>query len=186
MASGYVDLPHSSYSEWKSVTIGNEYDLDGSYGCQCWDYASLFWRNVGFGVGYPLTGNGYAYGCWTLERNNNTGDEFDLIYNLSDVKVGDIVVLDQGRYPGDVAGHIAFADEDYNGTNTMYLLGQNQEHPSATLGYKVTLTVMNVSKFLGAFRYKGWSTPPTPTGLTKKHFPWVLRARKLNQMRNQL
>lgn len=189
MASGYVDLPHASYNEWKAATIGNEYDLDGYYGCQCWDYASLFWRNVGFGAGYPLTGNGYAYGCWTLERNNNTGDQFDLIYNLSDVKVGDIVVLDQGRFQGDDAGHIAFADEDYNGSNTMYLLGQNQEHSSATLGYKVTLTVMNVSKFLGAFRYKGWSTPPTPptpVGVTKKHFPWVLRARKLNQMRNQL
>lgn len=184
MASGYVDLPHASYNEWKAATIGNEYDLDGYYGCQCWDYASLFWRNVGFGKGYPLTGNGYAYGCWTLERNNNTGDQFDLIYNLNEVKVGDIVVLDQGRFQGDDTGHIAFADENYNGTNNMYLLGQNQENASPVTGYKVTLTIMNVSKFLGAFRYKGWHTPPTPTGLTKKHFPWQIYARKLNQKRN--
>lgn len=184
MASGYVDLPHATYNEWKAATIGNEYDLDLSFGCQCWDYASLFWRNVGFLAGYPLTGNGYAYGCWTWERNNNAGTQFDLIYNLNEVQVGDIVVLDQGRFQGDDTGHIAFADENYNGTNNMYLLGQNQENASPVTGYKVTLTIMNVSKFLGAFRYKGWHTPPTPTGLTKKHFPWQIYARKLNQKRN--
>lgn len=186
MASGYVNVPHSTYAEWRANTINNEYDLDGHYGCQCWDFASLFWRNVGFPAGYPLTGNHYAYGCWTLEREQNKGDKFDLIYNLSQVRRGDVVVLDHGRFAGDDAGHIAFADEDYNGTNTMRLVGQNQEHPSATTGYKVTMNSMSVSKFLGAFRYKGWEqpVPPTPTETKKHKFPWVLYARKFrNGMR---
>lgn len=181
MASGYVNVPHSTYDEWRSNTIGNEYDLDGQYGCQCWDYASLFWRNLGFPTGYPQTGNGYAYGCWTLRKNINAGNKFDLIELLSLVKKGDVVVLDKGRFTGDDAGHIAFADEDYHGGNTLRLLGQNQEHSSATVGYKVTIDDMSVIKFLGAFRYKEWEqpVPPPPPPSKKKHkFPFYLYAQK--------
>ena len=180
MASGYVDVPHATYDEWRANTIGNEYDLDGYYGCQCWDYASLFWRNLGFSAGYPQTGNGYAYGCWTLRREVNKGTQFDLIYNINDVKRGDVVVLDHGRFVGDDAGHIAFADEDFQGGLYLKLVGQNQENPSATYGYKVTVDNMNITKFLGAFRYKGW-IQPTPTVSGIKKFPWVLYANKLRK-----
>lgn len=181
MASGYVDVPHSTYDEWRSNTIGNEYDLDGYYGCQCWDYASLFWRNLGFPAGYPQTGNGYAYGCWTLRREVNKGTQFDLIYNINDVKRGDIVVLDYGRFVGDTAGHIAFADEDFQGGLYLKMVGQNQENASAIYGYKVTVDNMNISKFLGAFRYKAWNqpVPPTPSYTRRTKFPWVLYANKI-------
>ena len=184
--AGYVNVPHDTYDVWKSNTLGNEYDLDGYYGYQCWDYASLFWRNIGFSAGFPQTGNGYAYGCWTLRKNINAGDQFDLIYLLPLVKKGDVVVLDQGRFAGDTTGHIAFADEDYNGTSTLRLMGQNQEYASATLGYKVTIDNVSVLKFLGAFRYKGWSTtpptPPTPSGKSEKRFPWFI----INQRRRNM
>lgn len=186
MASGYVDLPHDTYSVWKNATLGNEYDLDGAYGCQCWDYASLFWRNVGFGVGYPLTGpQQYASECWTVSRESNKGDQFDLIYNLNDVKTGDIIVLN-----GNISnppGHIAFADEDYGGGAYIWAIGQNQGGtPSPSGGTAVTRNQLGVGDFLGAFRYKAWhEVPPTPT-LTKTKFPWVLYARKLNQRRNQV
>lgn len=185
MAQGYVDIPHATYDEWRSNTIGNEYDLDGQYGCQCWDFASLFWRNVGFPAGYPLTGSNHsAYECWTNSRYQNAGTEFELIELLSLVKKGDIVVLDRGRFVGDTAGHIAFADEDYNGGATLRLLGQNQENASAVTGYKVTATTMNVTKFLGAFRFKGWENPPVPPHYPKKSkFPFVLYA---NKRRNQM
>jgi hypothetical protein len=180
MAQGYVDVPHASYEEWKQHTLNGEYDLDGHYGCQCWDYASLFWRNIGFPAGYPQTGNGYAYGCWTLRRNVNAGNEFELIELLSLVKKGDVVVLDQGRFTGDTTGHIAFADEDYTGGAFLNLLGQNQENASATTGYKVTVTRMNITKFLGAFRYKGWAHPPEPTPESKKKnkYPWAVFGNK--------
>ena len=184
MAQGYVTVAHSTYDEWRANTIGQEYNVDNQHGCQCWDYASLFWWNVGFSAGYPQTGNGYAYGCWTLRRYQNLGDQFELVELLATVKKGDIVVLDQGRYTGDVAGHIAFADEDYHGGNTLRLVGQNQEHPSATLGYKVTADDMSMTKFLGAFRYKGWIGPsPQPTTTKKKKFPWYLYSRRLNEIR---
>lgn len=32
--AGYVNVPHSTYDEWRSHTIGQEYDLDGFYGYQ--------------------------------------------------------------------------------------------------------------------------------------------------------
>lgn len=185
--AGYVNVPHDTYDVWKANTLGNEYDIDGYYGCQCWDYASLFWRNVGFSVGYPLTGQNHsAYECWTNSRYQNAGDKFDLIELLPLVKKGDVVVLDQGRFAGDTTGHIAFADEDYNGTSTLRLMGQNQEHASATVGYKVTIDNVSVLKFLGAFRYKGWSTtpptPPTPSGKSEKRFPWFIISQRRRNM----
>lgn len=186
MASGYVDLPHATYDEWKYNTLGNEYDLDGAYGCQCWDYASLFWRNVGFAAGYPLTGpQHYAYECWTVNRSNNQGDVFDLVTNLNDVKTGDIIVLNGNT--ANPPGHIAFADEDYDGGAYIWAIGQNQGGaPSPSGGTAVTRNHLGVSDFLGAFRYKGWhEIPPTPVNI-KRPFPWVLRARKLNRMRNGL
>ena len=184
MSTGYVDVPHGTYSEWRSNTIGNAYDLDGSYGygCQCWDYASLFWRNVGFAAGYPLTGvNHYASECWTSSRFQNAGNQFDLITNKTAIQQGDIIVLDGNS--SNPPGHIAFADEGYNGTDYIYAIGQNQGGtPLPEGGTAVTRNQLGLDLFLGAFRYKGWHSTPTPSsgGLRKKSkFPWVLYANKL-------
>lgn len=184
MAEGYSDIAHSTYAEWKTNTIGHEYDLDGSYGCQCWDYASLFWRNVGFPAGYPLTGGlHYAYQCWTASRVENAGDTFDLIYALADVKQGDVIVMNGTS--ANPPGHITFADEDYDGSGYIWCVGQNQGGtPLPGGGTAVTRNHLGTGDFLGAFRYKAWhTTPPTPT-TTKKRFPWVLYANKLRNNRS--
>lgn len=183
MAEGYSDIAHSTYSEWKINTIGRAFDLDGSYGCQCWDYASLFWRNVGFPAGYPQTGNGNAYGCWTLRRDVNAGDEFDLIYDKTQIQEGDIIVMNGTS--SNPPGHITFADENYNGSNNIRCLGQNQGGtPDPSGGTPVTLNTLGLGDFLGAFRYKAWhSTPPTPTEI-KHHFKWVLYAKHLRNRSN--
>ena len=182
MAEGYSDIPHGSYAIWKSNTLGHEYDLDGRYGCQCWDYASLFWRNVGFPAGYPQTGNlHYASQCWTASRVQNAGDTFDLIYAIADVKQGDVIVLDGNSQ--NPPGHIAFADEDYDGSGYLWCIGQNQGGtPLPGGGTAVTRNHLGMSLFLGAFRYKAWhTTPPTPVQSKpfKRKFPWVLYANKL-------
>ena len=183
MALEYV--PTGSYDEFRSAVMGRGFDVDGQYGYQCWDLGATLWGNVG-GYTYPYLstgGTGYAYGIWAVEwaRIQNAGDKFDLIYNLADVKRGDMIILNYGRFAGDVSGHNAFADEDYNGTNSMVLVGQNQVNPSAVYGHITTATTMNVSAFLGAFRYKEWIGPgpePTPTR-RKSDFPWVLYANRL-------
>lgn len=185
MALVQVDI--SSYENFKSATLGNGYDIDGYYGYQCWDYGALLWGNIGryghagtqYAYPYLQTGaQGYAYEIWTESKIVNAGNQFDLIYNLSEVKKGDLVILDKGRFTGDVSGHDAFADEDYNGTTTMWLVGQNQENPSATLGHVVTRDRMSVAKFLGAFRFKQWENQPVPYYPKRKGFPFYLYAEK--------
>lgn len=180
---GYTTIGHATYDEWRTNTMGHSYDVDGYYGAQCWDYAAELWYNVGFGTGWPHTGpNGVAYECWTNSRYQNAGTKFDLVELLAVVKRGDVVVLDQGRFAGDTTGHIAFADEDYDGSGQMWLVGQNQTNPSA-YGSPVARTRMSVLKFLGAFRLKEWATPPEPEKKKKHKFPWYIYRDKLGRIR---
>lgn len=180
----YTKVTVSSYDAFRGATLGNAYNVDGAYGAQCWDFAAIFYYSA-FGMeGMPQTGNGYAYGCWALRKDVNTVSGLTQVTKLSDVKRGDLIVLNHGRFSGDETGHIAFADQDYSGSNTLRLLGQNQVNPSATVGHAVTATEINCSAFLGGWRYDKWGgsepEPPTPTKKkTRKRFPWVLYANKL-------
>lgn len=173
-------VPTATYDAFRNAVMGRGFNVDDQYGYQCWDLGATLWGNVG-GYQYPYLstdGTGYAYGIW-LARDENAGTQFDLIYNLSDVKRGDMIVLDRGRFTGDVSGHNAFADEDYNGTTTMWLVGQNQVDPNPVTGHVTTRNQMDVSRFLGAFRYKKWTKPPKPVETKKHNFPWYLYSNKL-------
>jgi hypothetical protein len=134
------------------------------------------------GILYPQTGpNLAAEECWTVSRDVNAGMSFDLIWQFSDIKRGDCIVISSS--PISTTGHIAFADQDYNGSNDMILLGQNQVDPSPLYGHIPTLTNVNVgSYFLGAFRYKAWEVNP-PIYRRKSEFPWVVVAKKLRNMK---
>lgn len=147
-AVNYYTVPINSYDAFRSATIGKGYDIDGYYGYQCWDGAALLWQQLGMSL---QTGNGGARGCWELKKEVNAGDQFTLIYSLSDVKRGDVVVLGV-----DSLGHICFADEDYSGSGWLKIYGQNQANSGP-------FSVINhgTSTFLGAFRYKGWSCKHT-------------------------
>lgn len=170
--NSYVPIPHSTYAEWKSNTLGNSYDVDGfpvGQPYQCWDYASEFWWNVGFPTNYPVTGGDDARGIWP-NRETNKGDKFDLIYNINDLQVGDIICFSVAPY-----GHIGFLDEAYDGGNYFKLLSQNFLNQDY-----VSVDDYPTVSFEGAFRYKEWnSTPPSPTVSGKTKFPWVLYARKI-------
>lgn len=146
----YYSVPHDSYDAFRNAVMGNGYDLDGCYGFQCWDGACLLWQQIGR---WLATGNGAAEGCWRLKKEENAGGEFDLIYNKSQVKRGDIVVFSCGQY-----GHIGFADEDYNGGTTIRFLGQNQSSDM-----KFCVINMNMATFMGAFRFHDWIKTPAPT-----------------------
>ncbi|MBR3254227.1 CHAP domain-containing protein [Candidatus Saccharibacteria bacterium] len=151
-------VPIESYQVFRDTVIGNGYDLDGHYSYQCWDGACLLWQQIGR---WLYTGNGCASGCWTLERDVNAGNDFDLIYDKKQIKRGDVVVFSCGQY-----GHIGYADEDYNGSDYIRLLGQNQ---SADM--KFCVINMGLGTFLGAFRFKQWEKPtPTPPAPTPSKF----------------
>lgn len=179
--TGYVTLPINSYASWRTAVNNNGYDVDGyppDQPFQCWDLTAEFWWNAGFPQGYPtLAGTGSAYGAWT-DKIQNAGDQFDLINNVSDIKVGDVIVFNY--FVGNPYGHIGFADEDYNGTNTISILSQNNG------AFYTNIANYSLAHFRGAFRYKAWHTtpptPPTPTD-ARKRFPWVLYTRKLNEKR---
>lgn len=185
---GYTTIDTSSYANWYNATIGNFYDADGLYGCQCWDYASEFWWNVGFPQYYPQTGaNQYASECWTnpTSRANNAGDKFDLIYNKEDIKQGDWMVF------AGAPGHISMAAENYDPSHPTYIasLGQNQGGsgyiPYSGGGTNVYVTNFYLTNFLGAFRYKPWEQPTPPTPTTKKHkFPWFIYVNKWRDRNN--
>ena len=186
--NGYVLLPVNTYLAWETTTNGNGYDADGYYGDQCWDLVAEFWYNNGFGTGYPtLAGTGGARGMWA-DRVQNAGDKFDLIYNLADVKQGDVLVYDQ--FPGNEWGHTGFANEDYNtwsaahpGDYEFPILSQNNQGiPYVGGGTFTNIHGYDTRLFLGAFRLKAWNpTPPPVPTTTKKKFPWVLYARKLRE-----
>lgn len=193
---GYVTVPHSTYDVWRNTTNGNGYNVDYTYGCQCYDLAMLFWWNIGFPQGYPTSqGSGNAYQIW-YDRANNVSyggtTYFDLVYNASDIKRGDIIVFNY--FSGNPYGHIGFADVDYaNWTpdpNQPYefpiLSENNGGTPDPEGGAFTNIHGYDIRLFLGAFRYRPWqTTPPTPpsTSITKTRFPWVLYANKLRNQR---
>lgn len=193
--TGYQLIPINTYLAWKNSVVGNGYDADGSYGDQCWDLAAEFWYNIGFPQGFPQTGtNHYAYECWSESRYNNISYNdktyFQLINNLSDVQQGDVVVLNGTA--DNPAGHIGFADTDYDGSGYLNVLGQNQGtggtpppviNPAG--GTTANVNRLGMNDFLGAFRYIAWHspTPPSPS-LKNSKFKWVLYAKKLKEMRN--
>lgn len=194
--TGYVVLPTNTYLAWKTAVAGNGYDADGSHGDQCWDLTAEFWHNVGFPTGYPLTGpNHYAYECWTVNRNNNISYNgttyFELINSLDQVKQGDVVVFNGTS--GNPAGHIGFADENYDPNKGGYIaiLGQNQGSGGTPIPVinPVGGTTANVkdlyaaTDFIGAFRYIPWQQPTPPIVLRRGKFPWVLYARRLREKR---
>lgn len=185
--NGPVTVDISSYDAFRNEVLGNGYNVDYVYGNQCVDMAKLLAYNAGRTSPYwKSQPDGYAYEGWTNQasREYNAADYFTLVYNKADVRRGDLVVLDHGRYTGDTTGHIAFADSDWNAATTYaYLLGQNQVNPDPDVGHPNTVTNMSVAKFLGAFRFTAWQQP-TPTPRRHGKFPWVLYARKLRQKQN--
>lgn len=155
----YYNLPISSYDSFRNAVNGKGYNVDGAYGAQCWDGCALLWQQLGSNL---ITGNGCASGCWTLKRDVNTGTNFVQVANREDVKRGDVVVFSMGEF-----GHIGFADEDYNGSGCIKLLGQNQggvAYPGG--GSNFNIINCSMATFLGAFRYKQWNSAtaaPAPT-----------------------
>lgn len=150
----------NTYDAFRNEVLGKGYDVDNAYGYQCWDGCALLWQQIGRSL---LTGNGCASGCWTLKRDVNAGNDFTLITNKSDVRRGDVVVFSTGQY-----GHIGFADENYNGGASIRLLGQNQggTPKGAAGGAGFNVINMSMATFLGAFRFKNWTTSGSTTPTT--------------------
>lgn len=143
---------YANYSAWISAyPIGAAVDCDGSFGCQCWDYACAFWyaqcnRQLQTGSHHS------AADCWNESRTANAGSEFDLITDKTQIQQGDWLVFGGGSY-----GHIAMAAENYSNGINILCYGQNQGGtPMPKGGAAVNLTSLYLGNFIGGFRYKRW------------------------------
>lgn len=171
--NGYALIPQVvTYDEWRNYLLTHGVNVDFRYGNQCWDSCALLWYQYGLRL---QTGNGYAYGCWTIMRNQNGRPPFQLIYDKTQIKRGDVVVFN--RVGSFSTGHIGYADENYNGSDRINILGQNQGQGTSS-GTPSNIVVNSLGNFLGAFRNSNWQvpdpTPPTPESHKNRKFKWVL------------
>lgn len=154
----YVYAPTDTMDEFINYTNGGCWDIDSAYGSQCWDLAALFWMNATSDARVLSTcGTGAAKGAWNC-KEQNAGDEFELIYNATDVKAGDWIIFGSGQY-----GHVGMARGAYN-NGYVSLFGQNQGG-SACPGGGSSANTINISlkSFVGAFRPKKYIKPePQP------------------------
>lgn len=153
----YIYAPTETFTAFKDYTLGNCYDLDGHYGSQCWDLAQLFFINYA-GRNFSTCGTGAAKGAWNC-KEQNAGNEFELVYNANELQAGDWVIFGSGQY-----GHVGMALGSYN-NGYVTLLGQNQGgSPCAGGGSSTNIINMSLKSFVGAFRPKTYIKPdPTPT-----------------------
>lgn len=128
--------------QWRDMTIGKKYDIDGAYGAQCWDYFAYFVQYFKIPVSTYCSLTGYVCDLWRLRNQYGYSTYFDYITDPAKLQPGDWVIWDKGSsHP---YSHIA-----------MYMqgqieLGQNQGEPYVT-EKKTTFDM------LGAFRFKNWS-----------------------------
>ena len=138
-----------------NVWEGNHsYIADGFASSNCWDYADAFWVSQ---VNRTLkTGTNHsAADTWYQNRAANALTEFALITDVTQIKKGDWLVLAASDR---VLGHICLAAEDYNGTNSLQVYGQNQGGtPVPRGGAAISLETLTLTNFAGAFRYRGWT-----------------------------
>lgn len=188
--NGYQKLlvpQYDTYEHWKNYCLTHGINVDFftivlGYGNQCWDVPALLWYQYGLKL---ETGNGYAYGCYALKRNQNAKFPFSIVgdvnasamSNKTKIKKGDCLVFAPSGL--NYTGHICFADEDYNGTDSIRCLGQNQGQGTGW-GIPSNIVNNNLRVFLGGFRNHNWQRPePAPTPSTKRgNFPFVLYAKK--------
>ena len=171
--NGYVSIPHDSYDQWRSATLGNGYNADYLYGNQCWDYCAELWHQYGLTL-ITRTGGGGAADCWIESRYKNAKGPFIIVEGKTNIKRGDVIVF--GRTNISRNGHIGFADEDYHGGNYIKLL--SQAPVSQGLSGVVFRTDWSLGAFLGIFRNKNWQSTPTPTPSVEQEerdrFPWPI------------
>lgn len=192
--NGWQTVTVASYADFKNAVNGQGWDLDQSFGDQCYDIAFLLWYSLGFPAGYPVNGGtGNAYDIWTQRSNNieyGGTTYFQIIDNLDDVKQGDVLVYDQ--FSLNPFGHVGLADEDYSTWSSAHpgdyefpILSQNNGGtPYAGGGSYANIHGYDTRLFLGAFRVLSWAPTPPPPPRKKKKFPWVLYARRFRERRS--
>lgn len=155
----YIYAPTDSPTIFKDYVYGGCWNTDGAYGAQCWDLADLFFQNYA-GRNFSTCGTGAAKGSWNC-KEYNAGNEFELVYDATELQAGDWIIFSSGQY-----GHVGMAMGSYN-NGYISLLGQNQGgSPCDGGGSSANIINISLKSFVGAFRPKSYIKPePTPSPL---------------------
>lgn len=145
---------------YNSVGLGT--CINNAYGAQCFALADDFWQNYA-GRALSSCGTGAAKGTLNCYEYN-AGDNFEMIWDKTQLQPGDWVVTTNGTW-----GHIFMAMGYYN-NGYIAGFGQNQGGGYCPKGGSATNVVnLGLSSFGGAFRPKSYvapepePTPPVPT-----------------------
>ena len=160
----YIYAPTETYTKFKDYTLGKCFNTDGYFGAQCWDLGDLFWQNYA-GRNLSTCGTGGAKGAW-LCKEQNAGDNFELIYDKTELQAGDWIIFNGGQW-----GHVGMALGGYN-NGYIALLGQNQGGSYCDGGGSST-NIINISlkDFAGAFRPKSYIKPEPETKPDQEPIP---------------
>ena len=167
---------YDTYAHWRKYALTHGVNVDFSYGNQCWDICCLLWLQYGL---WLYTGpNRLAYECYAVSRDKNAVLPFSKVEKKKDIKKGDCLVFAPSGL--NYTGHICFADEDYNDTDIISCLGQNQGQ-GIKQGTPSNIKSLNLRSFMGGFRNKNWKIPeplPIKNKPSEHRFPWAIYARK--------
>lgn len=168
---------YDTYDHWRNFALTHGVDVDYAFGNQCYDLIALLYFQ--YGRTFYLGGQGYAYEAWTVSQARNSQSPFVAV-ERNQIKKGDVVVFGTAF---SVYGHVAMADEDYDGGNYIWLVGQNQGQGISWGTPSNRWHCPYAYNLMGGFRNTNWQTVPPPTPVEdeekKKGFPWVLYSRKL-------
>lgn len=182
--NGYQKLlsqEYDTYTHWRDYALSHAVNVDWAFGNQCFDICALLWYQYGLRL---ETGNGYAYGCYALKKDVNARHPFIKVEHKTNIKKGDCIVFFASGL--NYTGHICFADENYNGSDYIKCLGQNQGQGSG-VGKASNIVNVSLKTFLGGFRNTSWGSddpePPVPSVTKKTTFPWTLYANRIKANR---
>ena len=141
-----------TYEQFKKETIGKRYDIDLSYGAQCWDYVMYYMRKLGYKA-ISCTSSGYVKDIW---NNRKTNGILNYCNEVVYMQPGDIAVFKEVANWTPLS-HIAIFDHDAGG-GFGWFLGQNQ---GGYLGSANLVKLPYFATFDTAFRPKCFATSNT-------------------------
>lgn len=147
----YVYAPTDTIANFTNYVLNGCWNVDFFAGAQCWDLGALWFMNyTQDGRTLSTCGTGAAKGAWDC-KEQNAGDDFELVYEASKIQPGDWIIFGGGEF-----GHVGMA-LSYNEDGYVSLLGQNQGgKPCEGGGSSANIIKISLKNFLGAFRPKAF------------------------------
>lgn len=134
----------TKYEEFKSMTNGKGYDVDGFYGNQCWDGYAKYCQYLGVPICHCQP-SGFVKSIWEMRKTNGILKHFDEVGKL---QPGDVVIFKE--HPATPLSHVALFDHDAGG-GYGWFYGQNQGGVNGAFN---TVKLPYAATYKTAFRLK--------------------------------